>query len=365
MTERLRLFRDRLVGLIVGVVLFTWLVVATVLFGTAAIFECKVQWLLSTLPYEVFGQVGVTGLAGYRSQLHQRHLSDLMARIAVQPAFFHAKSGIDVIGETAGGLEQLVFAGALVVGHRTFNEVAEAVQFVMVTQIGERAIHVVQNVAGVQIAVVELGGTHDVDGLVGGLFQCGVRVMGEGIADCLHPLGEVGVLEHEAVELVWVGIGRVFGERLKSAERVLRRHERLALGILALVLRGSGLEVVHAVAGGRAGDVIVQGVPLIGNHSRAHEFLLGAPERIGDGDVFQGQRLAMQRSHDVLLWTMRHSSTICIGTYDTCARASSKVDKSLAGWNRRRISARTISPGESPDEYTATYTTDGPQTSPT
>ena len=44
MTERLRLFRDRLVGLIVGVVLFTWLVVATVLFGTAAIFECKVQW---------------------------------------------------------------------------------------------------------------------------------------------------------------------------------------------------------------------------------------------------------------------------------------------------------------------------------
>ncbi|RDX12213.1 hypothetical protein CE157_09075 [Bifidobacterium longum] len=62
---------------------------------------------------------------------------------------------------------------------------------------------------------------------------------------------------------------------------------------------------------------------------------------------------------------MRHSSTICTGTYDTCARASSKVDKSLAGWNRRRISARTISPGESSDEYTATYTTDGPQTSPT
>ena len=38
----------------------------------------------------------------------------------------------------------------------------------------------------VQRAVVELGGTHDVDSLVGGLFQCGVRVMGEGIADCLR-----------------------------------------------------------------------------------------------------------------------------------------------------------------------------------
>ena len=105
MTERLRLFRDRLVGLIVGVVLFTWLVVATVLFGTAAIFERKVQWLLATLPYEVFGQAGVTGLAGYRSQLHQRHLGDLMARIAVQPAFFRTKSGIDVIGETAGRIK--------------------------------------------------------------------------------------------------------------------------------------------------------------------------------------------------------------------------------------------------------------------
>jgi len=198
--------------------------------------------------------------------------------VTTQLARLATEALVYVIGETAGGLEQLVFAGALVVGHRTFNEVAEAVQFVMVTQIGERAIHAVQDVVGVQIAVVELGGTHDVDSLVGGLFQCGVRVMGEGIADCLHPLGEVGVLEHEAVELVWVGIGRVFGERLKSAERVLRRHERVALGILALVLRGSGLEVVHAIAGGRAGDVIVQGVPLIGNHSRAHEFLLGAPE---------------------------------------------------------------------------------------
>ena len=362
------LFGDRLVRLVIGVpvgVRVGFVVGVGVALCVLVCLNIEDVRLPAALGHEIFGQIKVPLFAGDLVQPHQSHLGNLVTGVTTQLARLATEALVYVIGETAGGLEQLVFAGALVVGHRTFNEVAEAVQFVMVTQIGERAIHVVQNVAGVQIAVVELGGTHDVDGLVGGLFQCGVRVMGEGIADCLHPLGEVGVLEHEAVELVWVGIGRVFGERLKSAERVLRRHERLALGILALVLRGSGLEVVHAVAGGRAGDVIVQGVPLIGNHSRAHEFLLGAPERIGDGDVFQGQRLAMQRSHDVLLWTMRHSSTICIGTYDTCARASSKVDKSLAGWNRRRISARTISPGESPDEYTATYTTDGPQTSPT
>ena len=275
------LFGGRLVRLVIGVpvgVRVGFVVGVGVALCVLVCLNIEDVRLPAALGHEIFGQIKVPLFAGDLVQPHQSHLGNLVTGVTTQLARLATEALVYVIGETAGGLEQLVFAGALVVGHRTFNEVAEAVQFVMVTQIGERAIHAVQDVVGVQIAVVELGGTHDVDSLVGGLFQCGVRVMGEGIADCLHPLGEVGVLEHEAVELVWVGIGRVFGERLKSAERVLRRHERVALGILALVLRGSGLEVVHAVAGGRAGDVIVQGVPLIGNHSRAHEFLLGAPE---------------------------------------------------------------------------------------
>ena len=101
-----------------------------------------------------------------------------MTGVTTQLARLATEALVYVIGETAGGLEQLVFAGALVVGHRTFNEVAEAVQFVMITQIGERAIHAVQDVVGVQIAVVELGGTHDVDGLVGGPLEVRIRVMG-------------------------------------------------------------------------------------------------------------------------------------------------------------------------------------------
>ena len=112
----------------------------------------------------------------------------------------------------------------------------------MVTQIGERAIHAVQDVVGVQIAVVELKAANtDVDSLVGGLFPAG-SAMGEGIADRPHPLGEAGVLEHEAVEL-WSGSGLAgsFGERLKSAERVLAARTRCPGYPLRLPLSGSGL----------------------------------------------------------------------------------------------------------------------------
>ena len=169
----------------------------------------------------------------------------------------------------------------------------ETVQFVMVLQIGEVAVHAVENVVGVKVAVVQLRRAHDVDGRVGCGLEFGVGMMGQRVADRFDPLGEVGVLEHESIEFVRVGIGRVFRQRLEAAEGVFRRHEGLALLVTLGILRGRGLEVVHAVAGDGTGNVVVQRIPLIWNHHGAYELLLGGPERVGDGGVAQRDWMAV------------------------------------------------------------------------
>ena len=287
MSEGLRLFRDRLVGLVVGVVLLARRVVAAVLPGAAAVFELEIERLPATLAYEVFGEVGIALFAGGFGQFDERHFSDFVARVAVQLAVGGAESGIDVISETAGRVEQFAFAGGLIVGDRAFGQVAEAVQLMVVLQVGEVPVHAVEDVVGVQVAVVELRRADDIDGGVGGRFKVSVRVVGQRVADRFDPFGEISVLEHEAVELVGIGARRVVRQGFEAAERVFRRHEGLAFLVVFCVLRGGGLEVVHAVAGCGAGNVVVQRVPLVGNHLGAHEFLPRCPERVGDGGVAQ------------------------------------------------------------------------------
>ena len=302
MAERLILLGHRLVGLIVRVILRLGLLGGgAVQFGPAAVLLLEVQRPLAALAHEVRGQVGVPLLAGHLGQAHQRHLRDLVPRVPVQLALLGTEAGGHVVGEAAGRLEQLVLAGALVVGHRALGQMAEAVQLVVVLEVGEVAVHAVEDVVGVEIAVVELGRADDVDRRVGGRLELGVRVVRKAVAHRLDPLREVGVLEHEAVELVGIGMRRVLRLGLEAAVRVGRRHEGLALGLLAGVLRGRRLEVVHAVAGRGARHLVVQRVPLVRDHRRAHELLLGVPERIGDGDAPEIQGRAVLRGHGHLL----------------------------------------------------------------
>ena len=76
MSEGLRLFRDRLVGLVVGVVLLARRVVAAVLPGAAAVFELEIERLLAALAYWGIGMpVGVVlgfGLGGLTPALGPR-----------------------------------------------------------------------------------------------------------------------------------------------------------------------------------------------------------------------------------------------------------------------------------------------------
>ena len=296
MPDGLSLLDDRLVRLIVGVRLGQVRVRfdrRAVEFGATTVLGLEIQRRAPAFGDEVARQVQIPAFTGGLVQPHKRHLGDLMPRIAAQLALVASENGVHVVGVTAGGPEQLVLAGALVVGHGALDQMPQAVQFVVVLQVGERAVHAVEDVVGVQVAVVQLGVADDVDGGVGSGLEFGIGVLRQAVADRFDPLGEVGVLEHEAIERVRIGVRGILRQRLEAAKRVGRGHERLALGGLGRVLARGGLEVVHAVAGGGTGHVVVQRVPLEGDDRGAHQLLFGVPERVGHGDAGHLQRTAV------------------------------------------------------------------------
>ena len=121
-----------------------------------------------------------------------------MARIA--PAL--VRSGAELrrrtVGEAARRPEELILPRSLPVGHGGLNEVAHAVELVVVPEVGEGPVHAVDDVVGIQVAALVLGGADQVNGLVRRPLQLRVRVLGEGVGRGLDPLGEVGILEHIA-----------------------------------------------------------------------------------------------------------------------------------------------------------------------
>ena len=290
MTDRLVLLAYGTVRLMVGVGVLAR--GAVFLCGAQGFFLRKIAGLLSALVDKVRAQLQVFLLAGHFVQAHQRHLGYLMAGIAAALAFLRAKVRVHVIGKAAGSLEQLVLAGGLIIRHRALCQMAEAVQLVIVAQIGPRSVHAVDDVVGIQIAVLRLSGADEVDGFIGDLFQRRIGMLGQGVAYSLDPLGEVGILKQEAIETALFGVGRVFGQGLKTAVHIFGRHVGVAFLAAFLVHFGRGAEVAHAPAGLGVRYTVVEGLPLVGDHLFAHQFHVALPERIGDVNVFKRQRFA-------------------------------------------------------------------------
>ena len=138
MPDGLSLLDDRLVRLIVGVRLGQVRVRfdrRAVEFGATTVLGLEIQRRASAFGDEVARQIQIPAFAGGLVQPHKRHLGDLMPRIAVQLALVASEDRVHVVGEAAGGLEQLVLAGALVVGHGALDQMPQAVQFVVVLQV--------------------------------------------------------------------------------------------------------------------------------------------------------------------------------------------------------------------------------------
>ena len=170
---------------------------------------------------------------------------------------------------------------------------AEAVELVVVPEVGEGAVQTVQYVVGVQVAVGLLGSADQVDELVRPGLQLRIGPLGEGIGRRLHPLGEIAVLKGIAVETVRVGAGRVRRQHFKAPGRAVRRREVLPRLRPLRGEPGRGLEIVDAVAGSRPGYLVMKGPPLIGQHRPPHQVHFRGPEGVLHPQGLQLQDLAL------------------------------------------------------------------------
>ena len=284
--HRLLLLPDGEVGLVV--------LVAQILRGggSFAVLGVEVVGPLAPAVQKALGQVPVALLSRSLVEAEQGHFRDLMAGIALAPAVVPERL-VNEVREAAGGAEELILARSLPVGHGPLRQVAEAVELVVVPEVGEGAVQAVQYVVGVQIAVGLLGGADQVDELVRPGLQLRIGPLGDSVGRRLHPLGEIAVLKDIAIEAVRVGAGRVRRQHFKAPGRAVRRREVLPRLRPLRGEPGRGLEIVDAVAGSRPGHLVVKGPPLIGQHRPPHQVHFRGPEGVLHPQGLQLQYLAL------------------------------------------------------------------------
>ena len=106
--------------------------------GAATLFKLNivVVRLLAAFFEEKARQRLVTRLPGDFIQTHQRQLDFRMPGIAAQLAIVRAKNGINMIGKTAGYLQQAALTGGVEERHRRFEQVPCTVHFVAFGHVG-------------------------------------------------------------------------------------------------------------------------------------------------------------------------------------------------------------------------------------
>ena len=214
-----------------------------------------------------------------------------MAGIALALPIRRAEEIRNVIRKPARRAQQLVLACCLIVADSTLNQVTQAVQLVMITEVLEHAVHAVDDVVGVKVAFGGLRGAHNVDGFISGGFQRLVGVQNQGIADGFNPLAEVSILKQEAVELVLIRVRGVIGKGIVAAVGV--RLGRILRALLTELRHDAPrqTEIVHTPALFRAGDAVIERVPLVGNDFAADELRFPLPERVSDGNGVEVDRV--------------------------------------------------------------------------
>ena len=253
------------------------------LLPSGILLQSEGAWLRAAHIQEEAGQLPPFGIARFLVQAKQRHFGDLMAGAATLS--LRPKAPGDMIAEAFRHLQQIASAGGLMPGHSGLRQVAEAVQLVVVLQVGKSAAAIHQRIEGIQVSVLLLGGADGVDGLLGLGLQGGVRTAGQLIGHSLQPFITVAVLKHPAVKII-LG-GRLARSRLRQHAFADGMHGQIAARLAGGHGPGSGAHIVHPPAGRGPRNTVVQGIPLIGNHGGAHQLHLPQPEGIRHMHVLQ------------------------------------------------------------------------------
>ena len=112
-------------------------------------------------------------------------------------AFTRAEGVHHVVGKAYGRVEELAFAGGVLVCHCGLNHVAGAIHFVHV-HVGPAVFHARKGVESIEVSVGLLRGAYLVDPLVGLALERRVAVVGKRVGHAFDSLVHVAVVEENA-----------------------------------------------------------------------------------------------------------------------------------------------------------------------
>ncbi len=232
-------------------------------------------------------QLQIPLLPGELIEPCQRHLRNLMPGIALALSLLLPEPAADKVRVPLRRLQKLILSGGLIIRHRALHKMPEAIQLMMVSQIGENTVHAVDDIICIQITILRLCRADNVNGLVRGPLQGLVGTVRQGIPHRLYPLGEIAVLKNKAVKPVRVRMLRILRQCLKAPEGIRGRGKARTLFPFFPHQPSSHPEIAHAKAGCRPGNPVVQRLPLIGDYLPAHQLHLIFPEGIRNPDIPQ------------------------------------------------------------------------------
>ena len=152
--------------------------------------------LLTAFLDEEAGELEVAGFAGDPPEFNEGEFDFRMTGIAEAFAGGFAENGINAIGKADGDVEQGSFAGGLVMRDGSLEQVAGAVEFVPVAEVGPALVRGIDLEMGVQVAVRLLGGGDFGDDRVQATVERGVGIGRERIRSGFQSFVQVGVHEH-------------------------------------------------------------------------------------------------------------------------------------------------------------------------
>ena len=161
-----------------------------------ACFNIEVVRLLAAFVDEVPCEIAVTLFVGRAMELDQREFNFFVTAVATFLAFLPAEHGRDVIGVPAHHVQELAFAGGFVVGNRALDQMACAIEFMPVAQIGPAFGRSDGGEVGVQVAVRLLGFGDQLNHAIHKLLEVSIAMVDETVGDRLDPLADVRIPEN-------------------------------------------------------------------------------------------------------------------------------------------------------------------------
>ena len=210
---------------------------------------------------EMAAQFPVPFFSGKLIKLHEADL-DLLVAVKTIPAF-RPQFSPDAVCELFGNFDDLPVPCRPVIGDRGLHKMSGAVKLMTFPEASELPVRLLYRKIGAEVSVFFLGIPDQVHNTVRQLFQILIHLFGKRIRGSFQPFIDIAVLEDPSVMVTAVFPCRD-PEILQGMAFLIRD-----VGVVPLALDPDV-------------DLVIQHLPLVGNHLTADKFPVARPESICD-----------------------------------------------------------------------------------